>query len=160
LALAAGVHKANNALQTVLAVDDRDEQLQYLDGAAWKEWVRLSNWLAISETSRVATRTLLEAAPSLESAGEPDIALPTAWQALLAEAVSDTERELIRALAGAGVAVPELGYETDSGDVIDMAWVGAKIGVTFEAVESPSGWSVFPADIEQLVSVLKSNGVV
>lgn len=160
LALAAGVHKANNALQTVLAVDDRDDQLQYLDGAAWKEWVRLSNWLGISETSRVATRTLLEAAPYLKSDGEPVIVLPMAWQALLAEAVSDTERELIRALADAGVAVPELGHETESGDVIDMAWVGAKIGVTFDAGESPSGWTVYPADLEQVVSVLKSNGVV
>jgi hypothetical protein len=160
LALTAGVQKVNNALQAVLAVDDRDDRLQYLDGAAWKEWLRLSNWLGISDASRVATRTLLNTAPSAESDVERDNVLPAAWQALLAEAVSDTERNLIRALADAGVAVPELGYETDSGEVIDMAWAGVRIGVNFDAVESPSGWTVYPADIGQLVSVLKSNGVV
>jgi hypothetical protein len=141
-------------------VDDRDDPLQFLDGAAWKEWVRLSNWLGINDSSRVTTRTLLEAGGPVESDTGQETVLPGAWQALLAEAVSDTERELIRVLADAGVAVPQLGYETDSGDVVDMAWVGAKIGVTFDGGESPSGWMLYPADLEQLVSVLKSNGVV
>ena len=120
----AGVHSTTEPPRAVLAIDDRDDRLELLDGKAWKEWLRLSNWLGVSDRHRVTTHSLLAAAPSAPEVTET-VALAPEWQAIFDEAVSDTERELITALADAGVAVPELGYETDSGDVIDMAWVDA-----------------------------------
>lgn len=160
LTVAAGVHSITEAPRAVLAVDDRSERLESHDGKAWKEWLRLSNWLGISYRHGVTTHSLLSAAPLAAPEVTDTFALTPEWQTVLDEAVSDTERGLLRALADAGAAIPELGYETESGDVIDMAWVDARIGVSFEPTENPRGWTLCPADVEQVVAVLKSNGVM
>ncbi|MGO4442195.1 DEAD/DEAH box helicase [Mycobacterium sp. 2YAF39] len=157
--VATGVHSTTEPPRAVLAVDDREDRLELLDGQAWKEWLRLSNWLGVSDRHRVTTHSLLVAAPSAPDVTET-VDLAPEWQTIFDEAVSDTERELIIALADAGVAVPELGYETDRGDVIDMAWVDARIGVSFESGETPRGWTLCPADVEQVVAMLQSNGVM
>ena len=160
IVLAAGVSSTTDPPHAVLAIDDRDGGLAALDGKAWKEWLRLSNWLGLSDRHRVTTHSLLIASPE-DAVDTSDAAgLPPEWQAVYDEAVSDTERDLIRALAEAGVTVPQLGYETDEGDVIDMAWIDARIGVAFEAGESPHGWTLCPANVEQVVAILKSNGVM
>jgi hypothetical protein len=156
----AGVHSTTEPPRAVLAVDDRNDHLESLDGKAWKEWLRLSNWLGISYRHRVTTHSLLTAAPLAAPEVAETIVLAPEWRTVFDEAVSDTERDLIRALADAGVAVPELGYETDSGDVIDMAWVDARIGVSFEPGDTPRGWTLCAANVGQVVAVLKSNGVM
>lgn len=90
-----------------------------------------------------------------------EISLPAEWKAIFDEAVSDAERELIRALAEAGAAVPALGYETDDGEVIDMAWAGGKVGVSFDGeVAAADGWTFCAADVPQILAALKSNGVM
>jgi ATP-dependent helicase YprA (DUF1998 family) len=160
LTVTAGVNSTTEPPRAVLAVDDRNDHLESHDGKAWKEWLRLSNWLGISYRHRVTTHSLLTTTPPIAPAVSETVALAPEWQALLDAAVSDNERGLIRALADAGVAVPELGYETDSGDVIDLAWADARIGVSFESGEAPRGWTLCPADVEKVVAVLKSNGVV
>ncbi|KQH76193.1 DEAD/DEAH box helicase [Mycobacterium gordonae] len=154
-----GVHSTTEPPRAVLAVDDREDHLQSLDGKAWKEWIRLSNWLGLSGRHSITTRSLLSVAPSAPEVTE-SVALAPEWQTILDEAVSDSERELITALADAGVAVPELGYETESGDVIDMAWADARIGVSFDSGEAPHGWTLCPANVEHVVAVLQSNGVM
>jgi ATP-dependent helicase YprA (DUF1998 family) len=155
----AGVRSTTEPPRAVLAIDDRDDRLELLDGKAWKEWLRLSNWLGVSDRHRVTTHSLLAVEPSAPEVPET-VALAPEWQTIFDEAVSDTERELITALADAEVTVPELGYETDGGDVIDMAWVDARIGVSFESGETPHGWTLCPADVEQVVAMLQSNGVM
>ena len=54
--------------------------LESFDGKAWKEWLRLSNWLGISGRHRVTTRTLLTAAPVRAGEASDEVALPTEWQ--------------------------------------------------------------------------------
>ncbi len=87
------------------------------------------------------------------------LTLPAQWQAALNEAVSDAERDLIRALAAAGTAVPAMGYETEDGEVIDLAWADARVGVTFDGEVVADGWTFCPADVAQIVAALKTNGV-
>jgi hypothetical protein len=87
-----------------------------------------------------------------------EVTLPAQWQAALNDAVSDAERDLIRALAEAGVAVPALGFETDDGEVIDLAWANARVGVSFDGEAVADGWILCPADIAQIVAALKTNG--
>jgi len=155
-----GVRTTSDPPQAVLAVDDRDERLEDLGGKAWKEWLRLSNWLGISDPGRVTARTLLASAPESgpAEAGEPE--LPAEWQLLFDEAVSDAERELIRALAAAGAAAPELGYETTNGDVLDFAWAGGRVAVVFDQAEPVDGWTLCAPDVDEIVEALKLNGVV
>lgn len=160
VALTAGAHTMADPPRAVLAVDDRDDRIANLDGKAWKEWLRLSNWLGFSDRHRISTYSQLWAAP-MPGAVDSEIAdLPAEWLTLLEEAVSDAERELIRALAESGVTVPVLGYETDGGDVIDLAWAQARVGVSFDGEDTADGWTLCPADVAQIVAALKSNGVM
>ena len=85
----AGVHTMADPPRAVLAVDDRDEQIGNLDGKAWKEWLRLSNWLGLSDRHRVTTYSLLSAAPVPAAAPSEEGTLPAEWQTVFAEAVSD-----------------------------------------------------------------------
>ncbi|KAA0087221.1 DUF1998 domain-containing protein [Mycolicibacterium sp. P9-64] len=160
VAITAGVHGTSDTPAVVLAVDDRDDRLENLGGAAWKEWLRLSNWLGISDSRRVTTRTLLASAPEVGVADAGDLQLPAEWQLLFDEAVSEGERELIRALAAAGAATPELGYETTGGDVLDMAWAGGRVAVMFDGSEPLDGWTMCPPNVDEIVDALKLNGVV
>ena len=41
VALTAGVHAQSEPPTAVLAVDDRDDRIESMDGLAWKEWLRL-----------------------------------------------------------------------------------------------------------------------
>lgn len=157
----AGVRTAADPPKAVLAVDDRDDKVEYLDGAAWKEWVRLSNWLGISDPGRVTTRTQLEVVPAVAPDGVQDTVLPAEWQTLLGEAVSEAERTLIRLLAERVTAPPVLGFETADGEVIDMAWADARVAVVFDDEEEPlTGWTVCPPNAARIIEALTLNGVV
>ena len=160
LTVTAGARSTKEAPHAILAVDDRDAAVVSLDGKAWKEWLRVSNWLGISDHSRVSTRTLLDAAPLTATEISPDSELRPEWQALIDESVSEVERNLIRALAESGAAVPVLGYETDDGDVIDLAWADARIGVVLDGGADADGWTLCPPDPAHIVAALKLNGVV
>ncbi len=158
--VAAGVHTMADPPRAVLAVDDRGDHIANLGGKAWKEWLRLSNWLGLSDRHRVSTYSLLSAAPMSASTVSDDATLPAEWQSVFNEAVSDGERDLICALAEAGAAVPALGYETDDGEVIDLAWADARVGVTFDGEGAADGWTLCPADVPQILAALKLNGVI
>ncbi|WP_024794787.1 DEAD/DEAH box helicase [Tomitella biformata] len=153
----------------VLALDDDSVALESHDGRDWKEWLRLSNWLGLSGQHHITTRQLLESgvgAPVPKPADQPD-ALSPEWQALLAETVSDAERDLIRALAALTPAVPlpKLGLETDGGEVLDLAWEHAKIGVAFANSDGADntmadGWTLCAPDASRILELLQANGVL
>ncbi|KUI09912.1 DEAD/DEAH box helicase [Mycolicibacterium acapulense] len=159
LTVTSGVVTTADPPRAVLAVDDRDDRLENLDGKAWKDWLRLSNWLGISDRHRVTTRTLLAAAPETIAVGTDQAALSAEWQTLLDDAVSDAERDLIRALAAAGTAAPVLGYETADGEVLDLAWRDARVAVKLDEDAKADGWTICPPDATQIVEALKLNGV-
>ena len=85
--------------------------------------------------------------------------LPPEWQTALDQAVDDTERELIRALANTGIAVPVLGYETDEGEIIHLAWAKERVGVKFDGHDGLDGWTLCPADVAQIVAALQTSEV-
>ena len=170
LTVVAAMRPGTRTSNAVLAVDDRDEMLEILDGRAWKEWVRLSNWLGISSNHRVTTHSLLTAdtsaptaAPSTNSAQ-----LTPQWQSLFDETISDAEKTLVLALAASGIElpVPVLGFETDDGEVLDLAWSDARVGVVLHAdseaanTMTQQGWTMCPPDAAQIVNALKTNGVL
>lgn len=150
----------NDPPRAVVAVDDRDQQIGSLDGKAWKEWLRLSNWLGLSRRHRVSSYSVLSSSPTEGAVASDEVALPAEWELVLNEAISEAERDLIRALADAGVAVPALGYETDDGEVIDLAWAEVRVGVKFDTTIGADGWTLCPADVPQILAALKSNGVM
>ncbi|MBU8827094.1 DEAD/DEAH box helicase [Mycolicibacterium goodii] len=158
--VAAGVRTTSDPPQAVLAVDDRDGRLESLGGKAWKEWLRLSNWLGICDPGRVSAHTLLASAKVSAPAESEEPELSAEWQQVFDEAVSDAERNLIRALAVTGASAPELGYETIDGEVLDMAWAGGRVAVVFDQDEPVNGWTLCSPDVDEIVEALKMNGVV
>ncbi len=167
---AAVTSPADRSVTAVLAVDDRDEALDSTNGRAWKEWLRLSNWLGIAGRHRITTRTLLAesatapAGPATPTGGQP---LAPQWQALLDDTVSEAERTLVQALAAEpNLPVPRLGYETDDGDVLDFAWESARVGVVLDVTETEThtmadtGWTLCPPDVTEIVAALRKNGVL
>ncbi|WP_137726483.1 DEAD/DEAH box helicase [Prescottella subtropica] len=170
LAVTAAMQPGSRTITTVLALDDRDDRLEIHDGRAWKEWLRLSNWLGLSDRHRVTTMSLLDADARVPAAAPiPNpVELSAAWQDVYDSAVSDAEKALVLALADAGIDLPTptLGYETDDGDVLDLAWADLRVGVVTEDESeltntmSELGWTMCPPDAGQIVEALKKNGVV
>ncbi|WP_062393382.1 DEAD/DEAH box helicase [Gordonia phthalatica] len=161
LAVTAAMRPGTRTLTAVLAVDDRDENLEILDGHAWKEWLRLSNWFGLSDDSRITTRSLLTADGS-GPAAKPKADLSSEWQAVYDSTVSDEEKQLVIALAAAELPVPTLGYETDDGDVLDFAWSDHRLGVVLDPDDSithtmsEAGWTLCPPSIDQIATALKN----
>ncbi|MGW5571473.1 DEAD/DEAH box helicase [Nocardia thailandica] len=166
LTVTASLRKDRKVIEAVLALDDRDDMLEFQEGAAWKEWLRLSNWFGLGD-HMITTHSLLVADSAVPDRG-PDsttAGLTPEWQALYDDTISDGERELLLGLAAVGAPLPELGVETDRGDVIDIGWSEARIGVLLEKPEAAptmteQGWTICPADPAELVEALKTNGVM
>lgn len=161
LAVTASMHPGTRTISAVLVVDDRDDQLEIHDGRAWKEWLRLSNWLGLSDNHHVTTRSLIEAGASAPVA-KPSAELTPDWQAVYDSTVSDAEKQLVIALAAAELPVPIVGYETDDGEVVDFAWGDVRIGVLLDPNDdaantmSESGWTLCPPDAERIAAALQN----
>ncbi|WP_411815557.1 DEAD/DEAH box helicase [Gordonia sp. SND2] len=161
LAVTAAMRQGTRTIHAVLAIDDRDDQLEVLDGRAWKEWLRLSNWLGLSRNHLITTRSLIEAGAGGPIA-KPDVELTTQWQAVYDSTVSQAEKDFVIALADANLPVPTVGYETDDGDVLDFAWSERKLGVVLEPDDdidhtmSEAGWALCPPNVDQIAAALKN----
>ncbi|WP_435277918.1 DEAD/DEAH box helicase [Rhodococcus yananensis] len=164
LTVTATMRTGTRAMNAVVVVDDHDDRIEVLDGRAWKEWLRLSNWFGLGGSHRITTRKLLELDSSSPVEAPTSAALSPEWQDVFDATVSDVEKQLVLALADAGVPVPELSYETDDGEVVDFAWGEHRIGVLLEPNDdivrtmSESGWTLCPPNAEQIAAALK-NGV-
>ncbi|MFJ4657958.1 DEAD/DEAH box helicase [Nocardia sp. NPDC088792] len=168
LTVTAAMRPDTGDIAAVLALDDRERKLEAHGGRAWKEWVRLSNWFGLSETNTVTTRSLLAADSSTpdRSGVTTGAHLAPEWQRVLDETVSAAEKELVLALAKAGTPAPVMGLEADNGEVVDLGWPDGQVGVLIydnaetAGIMSDLGWTICPPDVEQIVAVLKSNGVM
>ncbi|MGQ9410287.1 DEAD/DEAH box helicase [Mycolicibacterium gilvum] len=93
---------------------------------------------------------------SVTGSAVPD-SLPPDWAPLYSAAVG-TEREMVLALAEAGVLRPELGFEGPGGIPISFAWPARSIACDFGLEDADcaelqaEGWTVLPFD--ELASVL------
>lgn len=119
---------------------------------------------ALSRNHRITTRSLLEHDTSTPAVVPVSASLSPGWQEVFDATVSDLEKALVLALVAADLPVPVIGYETDDGDVVDLAWDNPRIGVLFEPDDelartmSESGWILCPLDAEQIAAAMK-NGV-
>lgn len=168
LVVTSTMRASDRTLSAVAALDDRDDSLEVLDGQAWKQWLRLSNWLGFSDRHRITTRSLLTADTSVPTAGPSatDANLSDEWRGVLADTVTDAEKMLVLALAAAEVPTPTIGYETDDGDVIDFAWTDARVCVVEDTMSelahtmTTAGWTICTPSVESIVDALTKNGVL
>ena len=168
LTVTAALRTDNSTSTAVLLLDDSDDGRAVDRRPAWQEWLRLSNWFGLYEAHLITSRNLLtDETPTPTTTTEADITgLSPQWQALYADSISDQERTLIRELASAGAPLPAQGFETDDGEVIDIAWAGPRVGVLFDDVAEAAdtitdqGWTICGPEIAPIVAALTANGVM
>ncbi|PPJ30640.1 DEAD/DEAH box helicase [Nocardia nova] len=166
LVITAAMRSASGPIHAVLALDDRDDELGISNGQAWKDWVRLSNWFGLCDNHMITAYSLLatqrggpEPTPAVR-----EVQLDSAWQAAYSQSFSTAEKELVRALAAAEVPVPEVGGESEEGEVLDFAWPQARVAVLFDTESEAArlmadrGWTICPPDAERIVEILNTNG--
>ncbi|WP_063065069.1 DEAD/DEAH box helicase [Nocardia violaceofusca] len=167
LAITAALRTDTKTMHAVLALDDRDEKLETLDGQAWKEWLRLSNWFGLCDNHTITTRSLLATDVQIpkEQPALTASALSPQWQQVYGEAFSPAEKELVLALAAAQTPLPVIGGENDDGYVLDIAWPQQRVVMFFDTesetarLMAEDGWTVCPPDPGQIVATLNTNGV-
>ncbi|HLS49765.1 MAG TPA: DUF1998 domain-containing protein [Actinomycetaceae bacterium] len=155
-----------------VVIDDRDEALDAHDArATWRMWLSLSNVLGLAERPPfIETMSRLESAaaevgidtqvvPSSVLATEPEASLTEEWQALMTEALED-ERSALEVVARAGVPLPELGYETERGVPVDIAWPDQHVAVLVADSSddglTEDGWTVLRVGVDDVAERLPS----
>lgn len=156
--------------EMALVLDDRPEAVAEPDHAdAWREWLRLSDVMGLSDiTHRITTVTATTAGASNsgssdQGATDAGADLPGGWDQVDLEYSDDVVIELAGLLARAGVAPAEGGAEIGDGYPADLAWPGARVAVVpcdtadddIDALRA-SGWLVHPAtgDAETLAALV------
>nr|WP_245597113.1 Zn-binding domain-containing protein [Jiangella gansuensis] len=168
-------------ITTILAVDDTSAALEADEsGAAWRTWLALSNILGFAARPPLITTQSLLAGPAVSHPPRavdytftpPDdtvAVVSPAWQSLFDTAVDEIELRVLRALAEAGVPLPEQGHETGTGVTIDIAWPNHRVAVVFSPVQghelAGEGWTVaglwdddLPARVKTLLGTDTTGG--
>jgi hypothetical protein len=177
LARMTGDDLARARIETVLVVDDRKDTIADAErsAAGWREWLRISNALALREQPTVIT-ALTEADTSTAGTAEKlrsvrdigfDLVLDPAWQAARDLTETDDERAFLDELArlsadgGPSLPSPDVGYEIGDGLPVDFAWPDARIAVFLDLTDDDpriaelSDWRVFGDDRAAVAAQLR-----
>ena len=144
LSVAMEVRDTAGVVDVAVVLDDRDESLDSNHADSWREWLLLSNSLALRDWSTVistlsiavaegAVRPVTEVPADL-SLDEPDSVslghLTPDWSKALSEAAPGVERALVHALAASGkFPAPDIGIEGPDGIALDLVWPKFRVAV-------------------------------
>ena len=176
-ALAVAIEVRGSVLDIAVVLDDRSDRLDAAHADAWREWLRLSNALALRDWPTIITTTTAVADDA--AAGRPAKPLPGAaeqaspaetaspdwapeWIEVHGVAASGLERELITALATrAGVSPPAIGLEGPEGIPIDMSWPDERLAVDLPGIPDEdraelvaAGWRFVDPDPDTIEAAL------
>lgn len=156
--------------EVAVVLDDKDSAMSEHSKDEWREWLRWSNLLNFrSLPTEITSRQHLSSiagASTIEVQPEPAEGLVTGLSGLWLNAyddVSAAERELMLALAAAGLPVPDIGEEIN-GIPLEISWPTAKVAVntgmaTDERDELlQAGWVVCEPDASTIRDALKIGG--
>ncbi len=150
--------------EMALVLDDSESAVAEPDHAeAWREWLRLSDVLAMSQISyRITTLSAEESAGravarsgSGDSAAEGGQApeLPNGWTEVDLSFTEPIVVDLARLLADAGIPPAEGGAEIDGGWTVELGWPDAEVAVVLDEMPADdiadiraSGWQVVVAE--------------
>ncbi|WP_010533112.1 DEAD/DEAH box helicase [Brachybacterium squillarum] len=135
LSVVASIPAPGRAGTTTLVLDDRPAAVEATGFAeSWRTWGLLANLAQghpAGDSVVLTTASLVVAGHDVtrdaveESAPVParvDIVVPQDWQQALDDAITDTERQVLRALSSLGVEAPVVGEEFGAGIPLDLAW--------------------------------------
>jgi hypothetical protein len=151
------------AVSAALVLDDRPAALTGgTHPKAWREWLRLANLLNLRPATRIEAVTNLHAAPPLAQptlATSPIETLTAGWYQAMELATAE-ERPLLLAYAAAGLPVPDVGEETDSGLPLAIAWKDQQgvVDIVLEPGDrielENTGWHVAAPDVNAVRAAL------
>jgi ATP-dependent helicase YprA (DUF1998 family) len=169
-ACAMAVEPAGQLIKAALVLDDRDESLDAGHVDSWREWLRLSNALALRDWPTVITTTSLSAAPTVTrpavTVAEATADLPAEWAEAYGAASQGLERDLILALSvRSGVVPPTVGAEGPDGIPVDMSWPALQLAVGLPNMPDEdrgdleaAGWRIIEPGADEIVAALVAAG--
>ncbi|GAA4682409.1 DEAD/DEAH box helicase [Pseudonocardia yuanmonensis] len=171
-ALAVAVELSGELVSVAVVLDDRDSTLDAAHADSWRAWLRLSNALALRDWPTVVTTTTLADATAVSvpvtapAASDTTVDLDEDWARAVDEAQPGSERELVLALATAGVSLaPVIGDEGPDGIMIDVAWPSLHVVVATDGMAAEdrtdleaAGWIVVPPDPAAIIAELSKTG--
>jgi hypothetical protein len=170
-ALAVVVEPDGSLVKVALVLDDRDGSLDMAHADAWREWLRLSNAVALRDWPTVITTTSLSAAmeatptpPGTQTPDEAPTSLSGAWAKAFDATRQGIERELILELARhEGLASPVIGVEGPDGIMLDVSWPDLRVAVAVPPMPDEdrhdleaAGWRVVEPSPEAIVAAVAS----
>ena len=165
-ACALAVEMVGPTVHAALVLDDREAVLDAGHADAWREWLRLSNALALRDWPTVITTTGLAAVPKPAPAPSTVPDLAPEWQEIFERAAPGIEQDLIAALARAGgLPLPEVGAEGPDGIPIDLSWPDLQIAVAMPQMPAEdrddliaAGWQLVEPSPDVIVTALAGAG--
>ncbi|MFN8075130.1 MAG: DEAD/DEAH box helicase [Kineosporiaceae bacterium] len=132
----------------VVALDDRDDVVgSPTQLRAWREWLALGNLLQLGVTDVASlewvTVTSVDDdvfAPTASAEPAEDTALE-AWLTTFLAQVDPGARPLLRRLTRAAVDGADVGYETDEGVPVEVAWPRLKVALLLEPDDDVQAWA-------------------
>jgi hypothetical protein len=169
-ALAVAVELRDGVVDVAAVLDDRDSVLDAAHAVAWRQWLQLSNALAlrdwptdITTVSRtVPTATAVATSVAIASIDVPQ-GLSPEWISAHEAAAPGPERTLILILARHGnLPAPVVGAEGPHGIPLDISWPRLHIAVASanDMLDEDrddlkhAGWSVVDADPDAIVAAV------
>ncbi|OZM79674.1 DEAD/DEAH box helicase [Pseudonocardia sp. MH-G8] len=167
-ACALAVEAVGASVHTALVLDDREAVLDSGHVEAWREWLRLSNALALRDWPTVITTTGLAAAsePVPTPAPTANSELTPEWQQIFDKAAPGVERELVAELARTGgLPLPKVGAEGPDGIPIDLSWPALQVAVAMphmpaedRADLTTAGWHLVEPGADVIATALADAG--
>jgi ATP-dependent helicase YprA (DUF1998 family) len=170
-ALAVAMDGSGDRVDVAVVLDDRPEVIDDAHTEAWREWLRLSNCLALRDWPTIITTTRLVGSPA--DAPPPRPAVPVipaqarprdaAWAALWDAAVPGPERDLVAALAAYDdLHPPAIGIEGPEGIPLDLSWPDLRIAVDLVGMPPQDrddlvavGWQVLPPEPDLVAAAVR-----
>jgi hypothetical protein len=158
----AAVVEPKKAGGVAIVLDDRAGQIDDAHADAWREWLRLSNALALRDwPSVITTVTATDEVPVPVASAVVGRPVDFVWAGVFDRARSGVEQDLVARLAEhAGLVPPTLGAEVLDGIPVDLAWPDLLIAVDTDMPAADrvdleeAGWVVVPPDIDRIVDEL------
>ena len=165
-ACALAVEMVGPSVHAALVLDDRESVLDAGHAEAWREWLRLSNALALRDWPTVVTTTGLAAKPEPVATPSTGPELASEWQEIFDQAAPGVEQDLVAELARAGgLPLPEVGAEGPDGIPIDLSWPELQIAVAMPPMPAEdrddlvaAGWRLVEPRVDVIVTALAGAG--
>ena len=161
-ALAVVVEPRDQTVDVALVLDDRSASLDDGHADAWREWLRISNALALRDwPTEITTTSLVSVAPVNATQADASAALAgldSEWVLAYEAAEPGVERDLVLELAGrVGLQAPIVGAEGPDGIPLDISWPVLNVVVDVRHMSSKdredlesAGWRVLSAEPDSI----------